>query len=131
MSGLDGFVFICTIISPFLFPSDGVSYNIMLFVSFMFFLLLFILFCFSGYMFDSNTYRQISLATAKTPGDTMMMEVNMESSPRTIHFFVNGEQQNGFYTNIPDSVRFTVCSHLHHHEPLSHIHTFTYFHSST
>ncbi len=43
-----------------------------------------------------------------------MVEVNMESSPKTLHFFVNGEQQKGFYTNIPDSVRFTVCSHFHH-----------------
>ncbi len=43
-----------------------------------------------------------------------MLEVNMESSPKTLHFFVNGVQQKGFYRNIPDSVRFTVCLHLHH-----------------
>ncbi|KAA6374643.1 MAG: putative NEK protein kinase, partial [Streblomastix strix] len=38
------------------------------------------------------------------------MEVNMDSTPRTLHFFVEGKQQPLSIINIPASVRFWICS---------------------
>ncbi|KAA6368425.1 MAG: hypothetical protein EZS28_036047 [Streblomastix strix] len=32
--------------------------------------------------------------------------LNMDSDPRTLTFFVNGEEQKYFVSNVPDSVRF-------------------------
>ncbi|KAA6360393.1 MAG: hypothetical protein EZS28_044080, partial [Streblomastix strix] len=34
------------------------------------------------------------------------MELNMDSNPRTLTFFVNNEEQQNYVTNIPQVVRF-------------------------
>ncbi|KAA6377720.1 MAG: hypothetical protein EZS28_026753 [Streblomastix strix] len=39
-------------------------------------------------------------------GDRVTLELNMDSSPRTLTFFVNDEEQPNYATNIPASVRF-------------------------
>jgi hypothetical protein len=44
-------------------------------------------------------------------GDVLMMEVNMDASPHTLHFFRNGEQQLPYFSNIPDSINFVVLLH--------------------
>ena len=44
--------------------------------------------------------------------DLIEMEVNLTSqdpSQRTLHWFVNGEQQKTFITGVPDRVEFAVC----------------------
>jgi hypothetical protein len=38
----------------------------------------------------------------------VMMEVNMSATPRTLRFFVDGEQQPLSVFNIPDSIQFAV-----------------------
>jgi hypothetical protein len=43
-----------------------------------------------------------------TVGDEMMVEVNTNASPRTLHFFWNGIQEKPFFTNIPPSLKFAV-----------------------
>jgi hypothetical protein len=45
-------------------------------------------------------------------GDEVMMEVNMDSSPRTLHFFVKGKQQLGYVRNLPSSIKFAVSLFL-------------------
>jgi hypothetical protein len=45
--------------------------------------------------------------TRYNAGDVLLMELNMDANPRTIHFFHNGTQQKGFVRNIPPSVRFS------------------------
>ncbi|KAA6398531.1 MAG: putative NEK/NEK6 protein kinase [Streblomastix strix] len=37
------------------------------------------------------------------------MELNMDSNPRTLTFFVNDEEQPNYVTNIPQVVRFWAC----------------------
>ncbi|KAA6372279.1 MAG: hypothetical protein EZS28_032195 [Streblomastix strix] len=39
-------------------------------------------------------------------GDIIFMELNMDSDPRTLAFFVNNKQLSNYITNIPSSVRF-------------------------
>ncbi|KAA6382905.1 MAG: hypothetical protein EZS28_021566, partial [Streblomastix strix] len=39
-------------------------------------------------------------------GDRIAMELNMESSPRTLTFFVNDKEQPNYVSNVPDAVRF-------------------------
>jgi hypothetical protein len=41
-------------------------------------------------------------------GRVVMMEVNMSATPRTLRFFVDGEQQPLYFINIPDSIQFAV-----------------------
>ncbi|KAA6403259.1 MAG: hypothetical protein EZS28_001202 [Streblomastix strix] len=41
-------------------------------------------------------------------GDRVALEMDMDSSPRTLTFFVNDEEQPNFVTNIPTAVRFFV-----------------------
>jgi hypothetical protein len=41
-------------------------------------------------------------------GDEMMMEVNMSSPSRPLHFFLNGKQQIGYVKNLPASLKFAV-----------------------
>ncbi|KAA6389385.1 MAG: putative CMGC kinase, CK2 family [Streblomastix strix] len=40
------------------------------------------------------------------------LEVNMDSSPRTLHFFVEGNEQPLSIINIPASIRFWICTLL-------------------
>jgi hypothetical protein len=37
-----------------------------------------------------------------------MFEVDLDASPRTLHVFVNDEEEPLFFTNIPESVNFGV-----------------------
>ncbi|KAA6376367.1 MAG: hypothetical protein EZS28_028107 [Streblomastix strix] len=39
-------------------------------------------------------------------GDCVTLELNMDSNPRTLTFFVNDEEQPDYVTNIPAAVRF-------------------------
>jgi hypothetical protein len=41
-------------------------------------------------------------------GDELMMEVNMDASPRTLHFFRNTKHELPFFINIPSSINFAV-----------------------
>ena len=44
-------------------------------------------------------------------GDVWEMEVDMrsrEKEKRTLHFFVRGKQQKGFFKGVPDRVKFGV-----------------------
>jgi hypothetical protein len=53
-------------------------------------------------------------------GDEVMMEVNMNVRPHTLHFFRNGQQEKPYSINIPDSVYFVVSlSFLFISSPLS------------
>jgi hypothetical protein len=51
-------------------------------------------------------------------GDWLMMEVNLDSVPRTAHFFRRTKdsstwtQQKRYFTGVPQSVRIVVCSSL-------------------
>jgi hypothetical protein len=38
-----------------------------------------------------------------------MMEVDMDSTPRTLHYFHNGTQQKRFFRGLPRSVKLAVC----------------------
>jgi hypothetical protein len=38
-----------------------------------------------------------------------MLEVDLDSSPRTGRFFVDGKEQPAFVTHIPQSINFAVC----------------------
>ncbi|KAK2954860.1 hypothetical protein BLNAU_10190 [Blattamonas nauphoetae] len=40
----------------------------------------------------------------------IVMEVNMDSTPRTVQFFVNGKALERYVSEIPESVRFGVCA---------------------
>ncbi|KAA6380756.1 MAG: hypothetical protein EZS28_023716 [Streblomastix strix] len=42
----------------------------------------------------------------QNPGNWVALEVNMDSNPRTLSFFVNGVKQPIYVTNIPPAVRF-------------------------
>ncbi|KAK2949611.1 hypothetical protein BLNAU_15471 [Blattamonas nauphoetae] len=44
------------------------------------------------------------------------MQVNMDSNPRTLHFFLNGRQQPVYCVNIPPSIRF--CSYMYRNESM-------------
>ena len=47
-------------------------------------------------------------------GDLWEMEVDLrsrEKEKRTLHFFVRGKQQKGFFKGVPDRVEFGVCSY--------------------
>jgi uncharacterized membrane protein YagU involved in acid resistance len=39
----------------------------------------------------------------------MMLEVDLDASPRTLRFFRNNVEQPGFITHIPQSINFAVC----------------------
>ncbi|KAA6397602.1 MAG: hypothetical protein EZS28_006873 [Streblomastix strix] len=41
-------------------------------------------------------------------GDRVTLELNMDSNPRTLTFFVNDVEQPNYVTNIPPAVRFWV-----------------------
>ncbi|KAK2947621.1 putative Cyclin-dependent kinase 2 [Blattamonas nauphoetae] len=41
-------------------------------------------------------------------GDIVVMEVNMESNPRTVQFFVNGKAGKGYVAGIPESMRVVI-----------------------
>jgi hypothetical protein len=41
-------------------------------------------------------------------GSTVMLEVDLDASPRTLRFFVNDKEQPVFVTHIPQSVNFAV-----------------------
>ena len=45
-------------------------------------------------------------------GDLWEMEVDLrseEKEKRTLHWFVRGKQQKGFFKGLPDRVQFGVC----------------------
>jgi hypothetical protein len=54
-------------------------------------------------------------------GDEVMLEVNMNAFPHTLHFFRNGIQEKPFFTNIPPSLKFAVFFSLF---PLIHLFLF-------
>ncbi|KAK2944750.1 putative Mitogen-activated protein kinase kinase 2 [Blattamonas nauphoetae] len=58
---------------------------------------------------DINVFNQIKLETfASWPlseKDRVVVEVNMDSTPRTVQFFVNGKTIGRYVSGIPDSVR--------------------------
>ncbi|KAK2961588.1 hypothetical protein BLNAU_3386 [Blattamonas nauphoetae] len=54
--------------------------------------------------------RTESCHTSLNEGDCVRMEVDMESSPRTIQFFVNGETGRYFVSGLPPSVRIGVSA---------------------
>jgi prefoldin subunit 5 len=56
-----------------------------------------------------NNKQKPGNAPWKDKGTDVMMEVNMSSTPRTLRFFVNGEQQKMSFINIPTSIQFAVC----------------------
>jgi hypothetical protein len=39
-----------------------------------------------------------------------MMEVNMNSTPRTLRFFKDSVEQRVYFRNIPPRIRFVVCA---------------------
>ncbi|KAA6359584.1 MAG: hypothetical protein EZS28_044889, partial [Streblomastix strix] len=39
-------------------------------------------------------------------GDLVLVEVNMDATPRTAHLFINGQQQPVFVSGLPESVQF-------------------------
>jgi hypothetical protein len=39
----------------------------------------------------------------------VMLEADLDSSPRTLRFFVDGREQPFFVSNIPQSINFAVC----------------------
>ncbi|KAK2947627.1 hypothetical protein BLNAU_17460 [Blattamonas nauphoetae] len=43
-------------------------------------------------------------------GDTVVMEVNMESNPRTVQFFVNGKAGKSYVSGIPQSIRLMMMT---------------------
>jgi hypothetical protein len=43
-------------------------------------------------------------------GKTVMLEVDLDASPPTLHFFVKDREQRIFVTDIPQSINFAVCS---------------------
>ncbi|KAA6403494.1 MAG: hypothetical protein EZS28_000977 [Streblomastix strix] len=47
-----------------------------------------------------------------TDGSRIGMELNMESNPRSLTFFINDEEQPNFIINIPNAVRIWVFSNL-------------------
>ena len=48
-----------------------------------------------------------------TGSEELVLELDMDASPRTLHFFKGAEQQKGFVLVKTDSVRFAVSSHPH------------------
>jgi hypothetical protein len=83
--------------------------------SFSSFLLSILLPCIPGSSSGSWLYSQgNNKGTPSTfrDGDEMMVEVNVDSSPRTLHFFKNGIQETLFVRNIPQSVKFAVSLFL-------------------
>ena len=49
-------------------------------------------------------------------GDLWEMEVDLrsrEKEKRTLHWFVRGKQQEGFFKGVPDRVEFGVCSFIY------------------
>jgi hypothetical protein len=46
-------------------------------------------------------------------GDLLLLELDLESTPHTLHFFRNGQQILQFFTGVPQSVKFVVCSVSH------------------
>ncbi|KAK2952896.1 hypothetical protein BLNAU_12217 [Blattamonas nauphoetae] len=52
-----------------------------------------------------HQYRFDSCHSYLKEGDCVRMEVDMESTPRTVLFFVNGESGRCFVSGIPRSVR--------------------------
>ncbi|KAK2963123.1 putative CAMK family protein kinase [Blattamonas nauphoetae] len=49
-----------------------------------------------------------SLMLPVEAGSIVTLEANLYSKPRTLHLFVNGRQQGGYYINIPKPMRFGV-----------------------
>ncbi|KAK2946192.1 hypothetical protein BLNAU_18868 [Blattamonas nauphoetae] len=49
--------------------------------------------------------------TTMTGGDSIRMELDLDSHPRNVRFFVNGEAGRCYVTGVPESVRigFSVC----------------------
>ena len=43
-------------------------------------------------------------------GSRVRLELNMRSTPSTLHLFIDGRQQPVYITHLPESVRFSVCS---------------------
>ena len=48
-----------------------------------------------------------------TGSDELVLELDMDASPRTLHFFKGAVQQKGFVRVKIDSVRFAVSPHPH------------------
>ncbi|KAK2947837.1 hypothetical protein BLNAU_17257 [Blattamonas nauphoetae] len=57
-----------------------------------------------------HTYLSASCHSKLKEGDCVRMEVDMNSTPRTVQFFVNGESGRSFVSGLPPSVRigFTI-----------------------
>ncbi|KAK2958009.1 putative NEK kinase [Blattamonas nauphoetae] len=60
-----------------------------------------------------HVFSQIQLAdsccSSLSMNDRVVMEVNMDSTPRTVQFFVNGKCTDSYVSGIPESVRIGVC----------------------
>ena len=66
-------------------------------------------------MLDGNVYTQpndtIAMNDGVKVGDEWSMEVDLrsrEKEKRTLHWFVRGKQQKGFFKGVPDRVEFGV-----------------------
>ncbi|KAK2941962.1 hypothetical protein BLNAU_23115 [Blattamonas nauphoetae] len=54
---------------------------------------------------SGHRYRSESCHSYLNEGDCVRMEVDMDSTPRTVQFFVNGERGEHFVSGLPPSVR--------------------------
>jgi hypothetical protein len=47
--------------------------------------------------------------TSISKRSVVMVEADLDASPRTLHFFVDGYQQPILFMHIPQSINFAVC----------------------
>ena len=60
----------------------------------------------------NHNWHPVTEAEEVKIGDLWEMEVDLrsrEKEKRTLHFFVRGKQQFGFFKGVPDRVEFGVC----------------------
>ncbi|KAA6392741.1 MAG: hypothetical protein EZS28_011737 [Streblomastix strix] len=68
-----------------------------------------IVYCFrEGWLRHSGQFGVKGNAEFDNDGDRVAMELNMDSNPRALTFYVNDVEQPIFVTNIPEAVRFYV-----------------------
>lgn len=60
----------------------------------------------SGLLFQDGTWKAGNARWGD--GVFVSVEVNMDSNPRTCHFFHFDNQQKLFFENIPESIKFCV-----------------------
>ncbi|KAK2943741.1 hypothetical protein BLNAU_21344 [Blattamonas nauphoetae] len=56
--------------------------------------------------------RLIGYHSSFSKSDRIVMEVNMDSTPRTVQFFVNGKACQRYVSGIPESVRIGFSAHM-------------------